>query len=467
MTRSEIIGSPGTWLCAAAGLCLGAAAAPLAAMPARWLIAALAGLVAVLLVLASGRPRRAALFVFAFSLQIGLAVYLTDPPPASPVGASWPNSLALPLASLTAAGAFALRPGGPLLWDRGVTVSAALLGVTSAVSIIHSPARTAGLGQLLVLFAYFFTFLAAANTVHDSAGLDLVHRALVLSLGLQCLLYFAQALLGATFTPAGEWIEQTGSALGRYGGTVGTRPAAFSSFLLPLLLLVTAQFLGASAAGAALRSGALTLLGVAAMVLTFTRASWIGLALGLLYLTVAGARRGMWIRRNVVALLFILLLAVFALAPKILTRAAENHLLAAAERWSLVQMAWRVIQAHPFAGVGAGAYSYVFRDYLTPDLADRWLYVVHNVYVLRAAETGFPGLLALLVFLQAAFRLSCPERMADPLARRMSVAWRAGLVALSWEMLWDVSLGPSANSLLWFLCGVMAAAARLGRVKSA
>ena len=159
----------------------------------------------------------------------------------------------------------------------------------------------------------------------------------------------------------------------------------------------------------------------------------------------------------------ILTALVVALAPKILARVGEDHGAAFDERWALIQMALRVIEAHPFLGVGAGAYPYVFRDYLTPELADKWLYVVHNVYVLRAAETGLPGVAAWLALLAAAFRLASPGRMLHPAARRLALGCRAGLLALGWEMLWDMSLGPAATSLLWFLCGLMLAAARVGR----
>jgi hypothetical protein len=61
-----------------------------------------------------------------------------------------------------------------------------------------------------------------------------------------------------------------------------------------------------------------------------------------------------------------------------------------------------------------------------------------------------------------AFRLAAPERIPDLALRPAALGWRAGLVALAWEMLWDVSLGPATNCLLWFLCGWMLAARRAG-----
>jgi O-antigen ligase len=234
----------------------------------------------------------------------------------------------------------------------------------------------------------------------------------------------------------------------------------FSSFLLPLLLIALAHLLTSPDRRVWTRYGVPAAAGTAALILTFTRASWIALALGLGYLVIA-ARRRHWLLPGRLRLLATVLLALgIVLSPKILARVAQDHGTAFEERWSLVQMALRVIAAHPVTGVGAGAYPYVFRDYLTPELADKWLYVVHNVYVLRAAETGLPGAAAWLVFLAVAFRRASPEPASYPLAQRLVLGWRAGLIALGWEMLWDVSLGPAANSLLWFLCGLTAVRSR-------
>ena len=461
MTRNEAAGGLWLWPLAVLGLGAGLATVRLAEMPGRWVIAFLIGLVVLAAALVSGRLERAPLFVFVFSLQIGLALYLTAPPARPSVGASWPNSLAVPLSSLMALAALALRPARKLLWGRGTCVCTGLLILTTAASLLSSPFILIGVSHLVVLLAYFCVYLAAANAVSSRADLDLVLRILMASLVLQSLIYFAQSLVGATFTPAGEWITPSGDALGRYGGTAGPRPAAFSSFLLPLLLLAVSHFLAARDRGARLRYGLLAAVGSGALMLTFTRAAWIGFALGLAYLLAARMRRRLLVGRNVAVLLIILLVVTLALLPRILMRVGEDYRAALEERWALVRMALQVIEANPLMGAGAGAYPYVFRDYLTSESADRWLYVVHNVYLLRAAETGLPGLVAWLAFLWVAFRQAAPERMVLPALRPLALGWRAGLVALAWEMLWDVTLGPAANSLLWFLCGLMGAAARM------
>jgi O-antigen ligase len=425
-------------------------------VPDRWVAAAVVGAWTLAAALLWGEVRRATLLALTLSLQIGLALYLTTPPPVPSVGTSWPNSLAAPLASLTALAALVTRPARPWVWGGGLAACTALLAATTLLSLPGSPERLIGLAHLVLIGAYYVVLLAAANCIDSPDDLDLVVRALMVSLAAQSLIYFVQTLLGATFTPAGEWIPSQ-DALGRYGGTVGVRPAMFSSFLLPLLLVAVAQLLTSSDRRVWIRYGLPAALGSAALILTFTRASWTALALGLGYLVVAARRRRWLLSGRMRGLATVLLLLGIVLSPKILARVAENHGSAFEERWRLVQMALRVIAAHPATGVGAGAYPYMFREYLTPELADKWLYVVHNVYILRAAETGLPGAAAWLAFLVAAFRRASPERATHPLACRLALGWRAGLLALGWEMLWDVSLGPAANSLLWFLCGLTVA----------
>ncbi len=105
MTRVETFGRLSLWLSASGGVAAGLAIVWLAEMPVRWVTAVLLGAGIVAAALMTGQPRRAALFLTAFSLQIGLVLYLTKPEPASDLGASWPNSLALPLGTLAALGA--------------------------------------------------------------------------------------------------------------------------------------------------------------------------------------------------------------------------------------------------------------------------------------------------------------------------------------------------------------------------
>ena len=467
MTGRAIAARPASWGWAALGAGAGSASLLLAAAPTRWQVAALAGLGLGLAALASAQPRRMLLGTFVLSLQLGLVLYLTPPLPPTSTGASWPSSLSIPLPAL--AGAVAAFAGGRRDWSlpRGLAATVILLILTTAVSVPGSPVRFIGLSHTVLWAVYFLVLVAATRSLRDAADLRLALRLLHVTVEVQSLVYCVQYALGATFTLAGDWIPAAEDGLARYGGSVSTHPAAFASFLVPLLLLVVAEFLLAPRPGGWRLHALLIGAGGATLAATFTRAAWTGFGLGLAYLLVAGARRRL-LRTGRVWLAGAVLVAVaVALAPAIVQRLAQDHREAFEERWALSRLALEVVAAHPLTGVGAGAYPFVMQDYVTPDLAERWLWVVHNVYLLRAAETGLPGLAAWLLFLAVAFRLAAPERIPDLALRPAALGWRAGLVALTWEMLWDVSLGPSTYCLLWFLCGWMLAARRVGAPEDA
>jgi putative inorganic carbon (hco3(-)) transporter len=79
---------------------------------------------------------------------------------------------------------------------------------------------------------------------------------------------------------------------------------------------------------------------------------------------------------------------------------AEERDRSASSRLVIWQAAWEMVKDHPL-GVGVGHFRYIVGDYTDdPDLANR---DAHNSFVLCAAETGIPGLIAYLVTLGVAW----------------------------------------------------------------
>jgi putative inorganic carbon (HCO3(-)) transporter len=134
------------------------------------------------------------------------------------------------------------------------------------------------------------------------------------------------------------------------------------------------------------------------------------------------------------------------------------------ERAGLMRMAVRVIASQPLSGVGPGAYAYTYKTFLTPELREQWLATVHNAYLLRAAETGIPGGIALVLLLAAGLRQALRlTRARSQIIRITAIGWSAALIAVCWEMNWDIWRGFTYNALLWFLLGLMEAAENLSR----
>jgi len=113
-------------------------------------------------------------------------------------------------------------------------------------------------------------------------------------LGTQSVVYFIQNATGFTFSLTGDVFQNhyTTDGLQRHGGTVGTNPKGFAMFMAVLTLIALATFLTSRNRRQGRWSALLTLMGIGAIVLTLTRATWVGVALGSLVIVWFGARRG-------------------------------------------------------------------------------------------------------------------------------------------------------------------------------
>ena len=131
------------------------------------------------------------------------------------------------------------------------------------------------------------------------------------------------------------------------------------------------------------------------------------------------------------------------------------------ERWGLMRIAFNMIAQHPLTGVGPGAYMYVYKEYIPAGL-QQWVWVVHNEFLLRAAETGVPGAIAFIALIVAGFRMGIRLLRSKRLDLVTAGAgWIAALTALVWQMSWVPWTGFTYNAMLWFMLGLMDAACRL------
>lgn len=445
------------------GIAAGAVAAGLGGLALRWTIYAGLG-VAALAVLTSFRNKGPLLVaVFVLSLQVDVYVRFL-------YGKAGSDGIAFPLVFLTGLALavwYVLSPGRPrLAWaGRSGWPIAALLAsmvLATATSSEHFVSLTSLVAALQMYMLYWLAF----NLVRSEQEFRRVVGLLLVTLGIQSLVYFYQSATGQTFNLAGYSF-----ALGevpRPGGTVSSNPAGYASFIMPALMLASAAAL---ARAAVLPRGVMLLLagmGVVAIGLTYTRAAWIGLALGLTAIMILGVRRRAIASSRVLLLVGLMALAALALAPTLLARIASDYGTAEAgnqatlnERLGLMRVALNVIASHPLTGVGPGAYGHVFKAYV-PGGLDQWLYTVHNEFLLKTAELGIAGGIAFVALLATA--LGTARRLAqepDTYVGIMGLGWFGALVALIWQMNWVPWSGFSYNAMLWLVLGLMDGAWRL------
>jgi O-antigen ligase len=211
-----------------------------------------------------------------------------------------------------------------------------------------------------------------------------------------------------------------------------------------------------------------SLLGLAAIGLTFTRASWAGTVLGLAILIVLLGRRRQLRWGPVFAIGIAVVAAAVVLLPTMSARLTQDYganAQAAAwdERWGLMRIAFNMIVHHPVTGVGAGAYNYTYKPYI-PAGVHQWIAAVHNEFLLRAAETGLIGLIAFVALMVAAFRIGARLlRSPRPQFVTVGAGWIAAMCSLIWQMSWVPWTGFTYNAMLWFAIGLMDGACKVDR----
>lgn len=353
----------------------------------------------------------------------------------------------------------AFRMGG----DFAVPIS--LVFASTFISLFFTSERFVGLTSLWTLIQYYTFYLIGLNCVQNKKWFDRVISLLIIVLLIQSMVYLLQAFMGVTFTLTGE-IEEN-SVRVRAGGTVGSNSAIYTAFVVPLMMLVFVRVMSNDPAikkrmfwfGVAFISAIV-------FVLTLRRAAWGGFFLGMLCVLYLGYRRRLlaraWIKTGVLVLLAILIISPVIVKVVDTYRTGNPLDSAFDERMRLNRIAWELIKANPLHGTGPGSYSHVYKGYVQGELGGGWLYTVHNTYLLEAAEKGFPGLIALCLFLLYSFRLGYRLMSSpDKNIQRFGLAMTGYIVCYAFHIYWEPLASYAPNALLWFLAGLMSSARRI------
>ena len=168
----------------------------------------------------------------------------------------------------------------------------------------------------------------------------------------------------------------------------------FAEYLVLMAGVVIALFLTEKGWGRLL-AVAIGVLGIVMLFLTYTRGSWIGLAVGLVVFVVLTDIRYL-------ALLAAAGFAAVLAVPGVLTRLSVSSANGSTAdfRLGLWRVAGEAIKRHPVLGVGVGNFLLAYREVVTarPDLYVGYLgFGAHNAYFALSAEIGVIGGLAFLV----------------------------------------------------------------------
>lgn len=319
-----------------------------------------------------------------------------------------------------------------------------MLGTLAALAFSSDPA--AGRPQIRKFFV-FLTLLLVASALRERRHLRRVFAACVVvgtaSAALGLVQFFekrqAAAELGRDFYTyyIGERITGLMSHWQTFGGQMMLIFVMLLSFVL-------------CAAEARRRLGVWLLCAVligSAIVLGYTRNTWLGAACGALYL--------LWFwRRWVIALVPIALLAVLLAGPaSIRTRVTsafqpQGDIDSNQHRVVCWRTGFEMIRAHPLLGLGPEGVKQHFDDYVPRDvprpLPEGWYGHLHNIYLQLAAERGIPTALALFWMLgKMLFDFLRASRRADAGMRWYLHGAIAALIAILVAGMFEVNLGDT------------------------
>ncbi len=271
-------------------------------------------------------------------------------------------------------------------------------------------------------------FYVASHALETSEDLRLAMRAVVFGLIAEALWVAAQMAAHAPLALPGAKVGDTagGSDMLFFGGAgEAFRPSGFfihpNSLADHMTLLIPPAFalvlLGLRKLQARVWWTAAGVVVVASglLLVTLSRGGWAAAVLGGAWVVFRYVRRGLLTRRHLAQMAVaggIGAVALVAVYPDILLRLTAPDERSTESRLILNSQAFTIIKAHPWVGVGYGGYNRAAYEYIAPAFANiseeyqeaLLQLVVHNHYLLIAAELGLPAMV-FFAFLMTRFVL--------------------------------------------------------------
>ena len=360
------------------------------------------------------------------------------------------------------------RPGTPLDLPLAAFVASA------ALSTVLSPAAgTALLGAryryegLLTIVAYALLFRLAAQALDGREARGVV-RALLLGGFVVAALAVVQSLVETALI--GGATEETARTFGgslRATSTFGNA-GTLGAFLAMLAPLALDELLRARSAADRLLAGNVAIVVVLALVLTYSRAAWLGAGLGIAVVAAGPAarlcRRRPWTAPAAAALVLPCLAVAVRVAPpwtrSVLERAAslaDPTQGSGATRLHIWADTLHLVAARPLVGWGPDTFGLVFPRFQTGDWTPGFLIdKAHSDLLQVAATQGLLGAAA-YVAVAAAFVAAFWRGRARPGAPALLAAWLAYQVPLQLDFSWLPSAAPA-----WLLMAAAVATWRGG-----
>ena len=329
------------------------------------------------------------------------------------------------------------------------------------LSTIFSSHKYTSIWSTVLLLNYLVIYYLIVNTVRTRSQL---RQIIYLIIGVAAFLSVFGLLKWSGTNPFPWWeytdiLQQSIRVSATFGNA--NHLAGYMEMALPLTLgFLMTGFSG----GKRVVMISITLLFLAALILSLSRGGWFGALMGLGFMASA-----LIVNRHFKSKKLVLALAGGFLAVVLIvlsTTPVVERILTLSERDPEVNMygrllGWRgvvkMINDHPLIGTGPGTFANIYTQYQPPGLANRRFYA-HNDYLQFIAETGLAAAVVIVWMIIALFRkgfkkLGSPSR----LVRGTTLGAMAGIIAILVHSISDFNLHIPANAILFTVLAALAA----------
>jgi O-antigen ligase len=452
------------------GLGLGVLNVLIASLPLKWAGALMMAVIAPVVVMLIGDLRKIILITMVVNLPLGFDVSIQNRTDHQ----GGPGGYVVSLLTFALIAGYALwiieRRRSNAYSFKSMTIPLLVFIFTAVVSLFQSVDITFSLCSIFMLIQVFLMYFYVINHVKTWADFRLIINAWAVCLALEGILMIVQYLTGASFAFAGvgsrAFLDTTASVRGaRVGGTIGSANGA-AIWLAPSLAITMGAYLIYSELKLPEAKWALLafLLGVVGMIVTFSRSGWSAFGLAVLILGSLAIKRGVG-KKALIPLLVFGLLATGLFSNLIIQRLTGDDAGSIESRKIAARMAYNMIEANPL-GVGINNFNERRMEYLPRELVGqppKWVYIVHNHYLLTWAETGFQGLLSFVAILLAAVLrgIRWLNQRSDARVFVISASLLAALAGYLLHMRSDIFSWPMTVQLLWVMLALITAVGHL------